>query len=76
LFANEGLELMTRKMVKAANTRTKKRDAERKKALEEIERLALHALDSGPATPLTHEDFEEIRQKLREKYGDRNGRAK
>jgi antitoxin ParD1/3/4 len=51
-------------------------DAQRKKALQEIERLAEHALDSGPATPVTAEDFDEIRRRLREKYGARHGAAK
>lgn len=44
-------------------------ESQRQKALEEIERLAEEALDSGPATPLTPEDFEQIRQKLRERHG-------
>jgi antitoxin ParD1/3/4 len=51
-------------------------ESQRQKALEEIERLAEQALDSGPATPWTAADFEEIRRKLREKYGDPNGAKK
>ena len=50
--------------------------AQRTKALKDIERKALKALDSGPSTPLAGEDFEEIRKKLHRKYGHRNGRAK
>jgi hypothetical protein len=51
-------------------------EAQKQKALAEIERLAEHALNSGPATPLTKEDFDEIRRKLREKYGARLGAGK
>jgi len=67
---------MTRKVVKKRASRTKKENEPRPvKTLAEIERVALHALDSGPSTPLTSEDFEEIRRKLRKKYDHRNGRA-
>jgi hypothetical protein len=47
-------------------------ESQRQKALEEIERLAEHALDSGPATLWTAEDKEAILRRLREKYGSRN----
>ena len=65
---------MNRKVVKKRTTpKSKIADVQRKKALEEIERLALHALDSGPATPWTAADKEDILRRLREKYGNRNG---
>jgi Arc/MetJ-type ribon-helix-helix transcriptional regulator len=50
-------------------------EAQRKKAIEEIEALAEHALDSGPATPWTAADKEDILRRLREKYGNPNGAA-
>ena len=43
--------------------------SQRQKVLEEIERLAEHALDSGPATPWTAADKEDILRRLHEKYG-------
>jgi hypothetical protein len=43
--------------------------SQRQTALEEIERLAEHALASGPATPWTKADLDGIRRRLREKYG-------
>ena len=68
---------MTRKIAKKRTSLTRRSSKfPIVKSLADIERLALHALDSGPSTPLTSEDFEEIRRKLRKKYGHRNGRAK
>lgn len=65
---------MSRKILKKRTPASKKTlQAQRKKTLEEIERLAEHALASGPATPWTSQDKEDILQRLREKYGKRNG---
>lgn len=38
-------------------------DAKRRKSQEEIEQRLLEALDSGPATPMTKEDWEGIKQR-------------
>jgi hypothetical protein len=65
---------MSRKILKKRTLASKKTlQTQRKKALEEIERLAEHALASGPATPWTAQDKEGILRRLREKYGNRNG---
>ncbi|MGE0131803.1 MAG: type II toxin-antitoxin system ParD family antitoxin [Blastocatellales bacterium] len=39
------------------------REAKEREAEERLEGLLLEALDSGPATPMTKEDWEEIRQR-------------
>jgi hypothetical protein len=66
---------MARKTVKQ-RTRPKKKtlDAGAVKVLAEIERLAEHALASGPATLWTTQDKEDILRRLREKYGNCSGR--
>ncbi len=51
------------------------RDAQRKKAIAYLEHLAEESLQSGPATPLTHEDFESIRRMLHEKYGSASSKT-
>jgi len=39
------------------------REAKEREAEERLEKLLLEALDSGPATPMTKEDWEEIKQR-------------
>jgi antitoxin ParD1/3/4 len=38
-------------------------EAKEREAEERLEKLLLEALDSGPATPMTKEDWEEIKQR-------------
>jgi plasmid stability protein len=42
---------------------------------EELERLIQEGLDTGPATPWTHEDFEESKRRLIERFGKRSESA-
>jgi antitoxin ParD1/3/4 len=39
------------------------REAKEREAEEQLEKLLLEGLDSGPATPMTSEDWEEIKQR-------------
>ncbi len=39
------------------------REAQEREAEERLEKLLLESLDSGPATPMTKEDWEEIKQR-------------
>jgi len=39
------------------------REAKEREAEERLEKLLLEGLDSGPATPMTSEDWEEIKQR-------------
>jgi hypothetical protein len=65
---------MPRKIVRKQTARKKNdQGTQPVSSLEEIERLAEHALNSGPATPWTTEDKEAIIRRLRAKYGNRNG---
>jgi Arc/MetJ-type ribon-helix-helix transcriptional regulator len=48
--------------------------AQRRKAIRELEQMALRSLDSGPMTPWTSEDTESIIRDLRAKYGNGNGK--
>ena len=57
---------MSRKIVKKRpSPKETITEAQRKKVLEHIERLAEHALEGGPATPWTAADKEDILRRLR-----------
>jgi len=51
------------------------RESQRKAAIAYLERLAEESIASGPMTPWTAADKEEILKMLREKYGDRTRTA-
>jgi antitoxin ParD1/3/4 len=48
------------------------REEEKKKAREKVDALLLEGLNSDPPTPMTAEDWEEIRQEVRERHAQRN----
>lgn len=51
------------------------RDAQRRCAeRERIDALLLEGLDSGPATPMTSDDWEEIRREVHRRHAERQGR--
>ena len=47
-------------------------DSEQKR-LQEIEALLIEGLDSGPATPMTPEDWSALRQRVEGRLAKRNG---
>lgn len=49
------------------------REAQRQKARERLEALLLEGLDSGEATEMTAEDWQRIRQAMRERNGQGTG---
>ena len=48
---------------------------QKRKAVEELERMAEEAIASGPATPWTEEDVKDLRRRLVEKHGKGTGTA-
>lgn len=49
------------------------RQDQKRKAQERLETLLLEGLDSGAATPMTLEDWKDIRQAVRERIAKRQG---
>jgi antitoxin ParD1/3/4 len=49
------------------------REEQKKKAKEKVEALLLEGLESGPVTPMTAQDWEDIRREVRERHARRNG---
>ena len=49
------------------------RQDQKRKAQERLETLLLEGLDSGTATPMTAQDWEDIRQAVRERVAKRQG---
>jgi antitoxin ParD1/3/4 len=49
------------------------RDDQERLQREEIDQKLLAALDSGPSTPLTGEDWEDIRREVRQRAAQRTG---
>jgi antitoxin ParD1/3/4 len=45
----------------------------KRKAAERVEAMLLSGLNSGTATPMTDEDWEDVRQAVREKFAKRKG---
>ena len=52
------------------------RQDQKRKAKEHVEALLLEGLDSGSATPMTENDWEDIRKAVRERIGKRQGSIK
>ena len=50
------------------------RDAQRQAAKERLEKLLLEGLDSGPATPLTRKDWEDLHGELEKRRTERHKR--
>jgi antitoxin ParD1/3/4 len=51
------------------------REAQKREAKAKLEALLLEGLESGPATPMTPEEWADIRREVRERLeSDRNGR--
>ena len=50
------------------------REAQKRKAQEKLEALLLEGLDSGPSTPMTPQDWQDIRQEVRKRVAQRAGR--
>ncbi len=48
----------------------------KRKAKERVEALLLEAMESGSATPMTENDWAEIRKAVRERIGKRQGSIK
>lgn len=49
------------------------RQDQKRKAQESLEALLLEGLESGTATPMTDQDWEDIRQAVRERVAKRQG---
>lgn len=49
------------------------RSDQKRKATERLETLLLEGLDSGTATPMTQQDWEDIRAAVRERVAKRTG---
>jgi len=49
------------------------RAEQQRKAREKIDGLLLEGVRSGPATPMTHQDWDDIRSEVRERHAKRNG---
>ena len=49
------------------------REAQKRKAQEKLEALLLEGLDSGPSTPMTAQDWQDIRQEVRKRVAQRAG---
>jgi antitoxin ParD1/3/4 len=47
-------------------------EEQKKKAREKVEALLLEGLQSGPATPMTAQDWEDIRREVHERHARRN----
>ena len=47
------------------------REDQKRRAEERLEQLLLEGLQSGPAAPMTREDWEEIRREVREHIAER-----
>ncbi len=47
------------------------REAQKRKAKERVEALLLEGLNSGEATPMTSQDWEDLRQSLRDRLAKR-----
>lgn len=52
------------------------RDARKQAARERLEALLLEGLNSGPATPMTDEDWEMLKRKARERWERRHGETR
>ena len=50
------------------------RDAQKQAAEERLEKLLLEGLDSGPATPMTKKDWEDLRRELERRRAERRKR--
>jgi antitoxin ParD1/3/4 len=50
------------------------RKEQRRRARAKVEKLLLEGLNSGPATPMTAKDWQEIRREVRKRHARRNGR--
>ena len=48
-------------------------EEEKKKAREKVEALLLEGINSGSPTPMTAQDWEDIRREVRERHARRNG---
>ena len=48
-------------------------ESQKQKAREKVETLLQEGLNSGPATPMTREDWEELKQRVWERAAKRNG---
>jgi len=49
------------------------RNEQQRKAREKIDGLLLEGVHSGPASPMTPQDWDEIRSEVRERHAKRNG---
>ena len=49
------------------------REAQKRKGQEKLEALLLEGLDSGPSTPMTPQDWQDIRQEVRKRVALRAG---
>ena len=50
------------------------RDAQKQAAEERLEKLLLEGLDSGPATPMTKKNWEDLRRELERRRAERRKR--
>ena len=50
------------------------REDQKRQAKAKLEALLLEGLDSGPATPMTDEDWDEMRRRFDERHGRVDGR--